>query len=223
MKIFIVFMSLAPFLLTSCATRHKPEKKNEIKHSGFTMPNNEESVTKLIENWPAASKAAANSMRAKYGLPAIASSDMLIWYDTGDFKRTVVNKEEVKHAFPIPHSDVLQQTIHYRVPRDKVSEISELDGSLLVDRTKGEITARNDKEAINYLAFNLADQIVRGTMTVSEARYQYSRMAHNFASGETNRYLTGLNFKIEGDTTDPDQQLIQAQEEADSVEDTLQR
>ena len=223
MKTLLLTLAVA-LTLGACGTqRHWPTKKTNIDSSGYSIPASEESVTKLMNKWPAPSQAAAKSMMEKYGLPALVSNEMFIWYETGSFKRTIVTNEQVNHAFPFPHVDVLQQTINYRVPRDKVGDLSELDGSLLVDRTKGEVTARSDKEEMNYLVLNLADQVVRGEMDVNEARLEYSRSAHAFAQGTTNRNLTGIRFKVEGNTNDPDRQLIQAQEEAQDVDDTMRK
>lgn len=210
-------------MLCACSTRHKPEKKTNVDHSGYSIPSNETSVSKMLEKWPAPSQAAAKSMMDKYGIPALISNEMFIWYHTGPFKRTVVSSEDVAHSFPLPHSDVLQQTISYRVPMDKTRALSELDGSLLVDRTKGELTARSDKEEMNFLVINLADQVVRGDMDVTEARQEYARSAYAFSSGMTNRNLTGINFKLEGDTRDPDQQFLQAQEDVEAVERTMKK
>jgi hypothetical protein len=44
------------------------------------------------------------------------------------------------------------------------------DGSVLVDRTKGEMSARCEGEAANFLALNLADEIVHGKKDVATAR-----------------------------------------------------
>ena len=218
---FLTVICMTCFIFAlGCTTRNEPDKNRKIHHSGYSIPVNEKSVAENITGWNKASKTAAEQMISKYGLPSIASSEMLIWYNTGPFAQTVVYQQAVPHSFPIPHEDVIQQTIRYRVPRDKIDDLSELDGSLVVDRVKGELSARNDKEEMNYLALNLADKIVRGEISVEEARVEYLNSTKEFSSGTTNRYLTKLNFKTEGNTADPGniadpgQISIQAQEEA---------
>ncbi|WP_408095497.1 hypothetical protein ACJVC5_10680 [Peredibacter sp. HCB2-198] len=200
-KLVIPFMAASLLIVTSCS-HQKPQGK-EITSSGYTTKVTNESVAAVIKDWPLASKSATNSMINKYGLPSIVSADQLIWYNTAPFKRTVVYKEEWKHHFPYEHSDVLVQTVDYRVPRDKLDEISQLDGSLLVDRTKGELAARSDKEEMNFLALNLADKVIRGDMSVSKAKSTYEKSALAFSAGTSNQYLTGLNFRVEGNTADP--------------------
>jgi hypothetical protein len=52
------------------------------------------------------------------------------------------------------------------VPPDKFDELAEYDGSVIVERTKGEIAARCDLEGANFLALNLAHEIVTGKRSV---------------------------------------------------------
>ncbi|WPU66458.1 hypothetical protein [Peredibacter starrii] len=201
-KFALPFMTAALLIVAACSHDQKKQGK-EITSSGYTMKVTNESVAAVTKDWPLASRAATNSMINKYGLPNIVSADQLIWYNTAPFKRTVVYKDELKHQFPYEHSDVLVQVVDYRVPRDKLDEISQLDGSLLVDRTKGELAARSDKEEMNFLALNLADKVIRGDMSVEQAKSTYEKSALAFSTGTSNRYLTGLNFRVEGNTADP--------------------
>ncbi len=48
----------------------------------------------------------------------------------------------VPHDFPMPHPDLLEQFVDYQVPPDKFDELAQYDGSVIVERTKGEISAR---------------------------------------------------------------------------------
>ena len=54
--------------------------------------------------------------------------------------------------FPKPHQDVLEQTICYRVPPDKQDELAGFDGSVMSKGTKGDMSARCDREPANILA-----------------------------------------------------------------------
>ncbi|MDP9387249.1 MAG: hypothetical protein M3Q48_04820 [Actinomycetota bacterium] len=75
----------------------------------------------------------------------------------------------VAHNFPAPHTDFLTQVIDYRVPPDKITQIAEIDGSIVVDGTKGEVAARCDAEAANVVAMKIVHEIVTGKRTVEEA------------------------------------------------------
>ena len=162
-------------------------------------------MDRLVAGWAPASREAAAAMADKYGPPAEQTASMLVWHATGPWKRTVIYREEVPHAFPKPHTDVMEQFIDYRAPTDKFDELAEYDGSVIVERTKGELSARCDKEPMNFLALNLANDIVAGRRTVAEARAEYARQATAFMSGQPAPYTEGLEFAVaKGGTADAD-------------------
>lgn len=120
--------------------------------------------------------------------------------------RTIVYKEEIQHDFPVPHVDVLQQFVNYDVPVNKFTELAEYDGSVIAERTNGELSARCDTEAANFLAINLADDIIKGNRTVAEARQHYGDTIAKLMSGEKTDYVTGLVFEPTiADAGDPDE------------------
>jgi hypothetical protein len=106
---------------------------------------------------------------------------------------------------------VIQQTIDYKVPVDKISQLAKFNGSLIVDRTKGELSSRSEKEEMNFLAFNLADKIIRGDLSVEEARREYTKSAEEFVMGSTNPMLSEFVFRPQTNTADPDR-MMQSQE-----------
>jgi hypothetical protein len=162
-------------------------------------------MDRLVAGWAPASREAAAAMADKYGPPAEQTASMLVWHATGPWKRTVIYREEVPHAFPKPHTDVMEQFIDYRAPTDKFDELAEYDGSVIVERTKGELSARCDKEAMNFLALNLANDVATGRRTVAEARQEYARQATAFMSGQPAPYTEGLKFAVaKGGTADAD-------------------
>lgn len=166
-------------------------------------------VLASIENWPAKSQEAARFMIDKYGVPNEQTPTTLVWYATGPWKRTILSKEEVPHSFPKPHTDLLEQFIDYRVPVDKYDELAAYDGSVIVERTKGEISARCDKEAMNFLALNLANEIVTGARTVQQARDEYGKQAMAFMNNQPAPHTTGLHFNVpRSGTADPDRTTL---------------
>lgn len=130
---------------------------------------------------------------------------MLVWNNNGPWKRTFLFKEEVPHDFPKPHTDLLQQFIDYRAAVDKFDDLAQYDGSVIVERTKGEMSARCDKEEMNFLALNLANDVATGKKTVEEARKHYAKAAMAFMNGEKDPYTQELKFTVsKGDTGDRD-------------------
>lgn len=131
-------------------------------------------VERVTANWKQKPRQVALEMTQKYGPPQELTDQRLVWHNNGPWKRTELINEEIDHNFPIPHKDMLEQVIEYSVPPDKFDELAEYDGSVIVERTRGEISARCDKEMANFLAINLAHDIVTGKKSVEEARRAYA-------------------------------------------------
>ena len=193
---------LAAMLLSSCAT---PERD---MRSGRTMERMSPSrMESMMQGWPMASREAVMFMSEKYGPPAAMSADMAVWGRTGPWKRTVVYRTEYPHNFPGPHTDVMQQFIDYRAPWSKYDELAQYDGSVVLERTSGEMSARCDKEGANFLALNLANEIVTGQRTVESARMMYGEQVKAMKAMQPAPYTERLMFETMMNTADPDQAL----------------
>ncbi len=163
------------------------------------------SADEVLANWPETPREVAMTTIEKYGQPDGVTESRLIWHDNGPWKTTIVYRDVVQHDFPMPHPDLLEQVIDYQVPPEMFDELAVYDGSVIVERTKGTMAARCDKEEMNFLALNLAHDIVTGQRTVEEARQFYAETAMAFMNGETSPYTQGLQFEIPSGTPDPDQ------------------
>lgn len=200
------------FLLnTSCSHKKDQWKKERIKTTTQARTHTRRHLQEFTSKWPQSSQSAINALYAKYGLPNSVTSEMIVWNTTPPFKKTVVLREQIVQKFPFLHWDVIEQSIDYKVPVDKISQLAKFNGSLMIDRTKGEITSRSEKEEMNFLALNLADKIVRGVMSVEEARREYTKGAEEFVLGSTNPMLSEFIFKKQTNTADPDH-MMQSQE-----------
>lgn len=156
----------------------------------------ESQVRMMVDGWPSTAQSAARAAMEKYGMPDEATPTRLIWHDSGPWKRSIVYREEVQHDFPMPHKDVWEQFIDYSVPADKFDELAMYDGSVIVERTKGEMSARCDKEGANFLAINLANDIVTGRRTVEEARRMYAETMMQVMKGSMPEYTRGFAFTL---------------------------
>jgi hypothetical protein len=132
-------------------------------------------VEGLLASWPDLSRKAGEATVERYGQPTGVTPGMLVWKDAGPWKAIILSREPIDHQFPMAHQDVLEQVINYRVPPDKFDELARYDGSVIVERTKGTMSARCDKEEMNYLALNLANDIVTGKRSVEDARASMPR------------------------------------------------
>jgi hypothetical protein len=169
-------------------------------------PVSQQVVDEIIAAWPETPRMVAGEVMGTYGPPHEATASLLIWHNNGPWKRTILYRDVVPHDFPMPHPDLLEQAIDYQVPPDKFDELAQYDGSVIVERTKGEISARCDKEPMNLLAINLANDIVTGARTVDEARQFYAETAMAFKNGQSDPYVEGFVFTVsKGNTNDPDE------------------
>lgn len=151
-------------------------------------------VTALLKTYSKTSQEVAEKTIAQYGQPNEATATMLIWHNNGPWKRTVLHSEEVAHHFPMPHKDVLEQVIDLDVDPERYAKLAEYDGSVVLKRTEGEISARCDKEPMNFLALNLAHDIIEGKKSVDEAREFYAKTAARAMKGDMDPYTQKLNF-----------------------------
>jgi hypothetical protein len=159
----------------------------------------------VVASWPMKPRDAASTLMAKYGQPDVVGDRVLIWYEKGPYKKIALMRDEQPHSFPMQHTDFLTQTVMYRVPSDKVDEVTAYDGSVWFHRTRGELSAQCDVEEMNYLALNLAHDVVTGARTVEDARAFYARTAMEFKQGNrSSPYVTGLRFQPDRGAADPD-------------------
>ena len=155
--------------------------------------------------WSDASKMAVMMMKKQYGEPNEKTATMMMWHNTGQWAHTVVYAKEFKHEFPMPHTDVMEQWINYNVPPAKFTELAMYDGSVTCNRTNGTISARCDKEGANFLAINLANDIIKGKKDVKSARDFYATSVKEFINGGKPAYMQKLQFDVaQANTTDSD-------------------
>ena len=157
-----------------------------------------------VSSWPEASRMAVKEITDKYGKPDGVTKDELIWMKKGVWKKICINKKESKHSFPIEHTDMMQTTISYKVPMDMMDELGKFDGSVTFDRTQGTMSARCDKEGNNFLALNLANDIMTNKKTVEEARKAYGDIVKEKMNGANPVYMQKLTFSTQENTADPD-------------------
>jgi hypothetical protein len=166
-------------------------------------------VQRIIGDWPEAQRNVAGQMLEKYGPPNEATRTKLFWYRNGPWKRTVLTSDTVTHNWPTVHSDFLTQVIDYRVPPELFDEIARFDGSIVVDRTRGEVSARCDSEAANVLGMNLVHEIVTGKRTVDDAREISTQNTVAYNLGRAAPYAERLLFEVpQGGTEDLDESMI---------------
>jgi hypothetical protein len=182
-------------------------------------------VEQIIAGWPAPQQNVARQLLANYGPPNEATPTRLFWHGNHPWKRTELTSDAVVHHWPAPHTDFLTQYLNYRVPPEQAHLVAMFDGSIVVDRTRGEVAARCDSEAANVLGLNMVHELVTGKRTVEEARHtsEQSTVAYNL--GREAPYAERLLFEVpEGGTEDLDQSHLSGallQQAAGKLKDAL--
>lgn len=201
----IFFASVTGIGLLSCdSNSHKTQEAVTL-----ASIDQKPKIEGIIGNWPEKSQEVAREIVKKYGDPAEMTDTRLIWFNCGPWKRTIVYKEEVPHHFPKKHVDVLEQTIGFQYPVEKYDELTAYDGSVYATRTMGELSARCDKEAMNFLAINLANDVAKGNLTVEKARMEYAKNVKDFMEGKNPKSTQGFTFALpKGNQGDPGESIM---------------
>jgi hypothetical protein len=91
------------------------------------------------------------------------------------------------------------------VPVEMFSKLAQYDGSVIAERTKGELSARCGGTSMNFVAVNLAHDIITGKRSVAEAREEYTRLFKAYKAGEKPPYTQAFQFPVaKGNTQDLD-------------------
>ena len=169
-------------------------------------------ASELIQDWPEESREAAQLVIDARGEPDEATPTQLTWLQPAPWKRIVATKAFFAHDFPAPHIDAVESVIDYRVPIDKFTPLAEFDGSVVAERTAGEISARRHDEQANFLALNVAHDIVTGAKGGDEARNYYAKESIDARRKKPTPYMEGLRFTPPGRAADPDVPVLSDQQ-----------
>jgi hypothetical protein len=182
-----------------------------------------EEARSVIGSWPEAPKNTAEVILDHYGAPNEATPTKLFWHRTGPWSRMEITADQAVHNFPTPHTDYFTQYVDYPVPPSKAGDIIAFDGSVIIDRTAGQVGARCDHEAFNILTLNLVAEIAEGRRSVTDARELYAETAAAYVMGREAPYAERLHFTppAEG-AADPDEAILapeMAEQMAEKIKD----
>lgn len=191
--------------LTSCSSTKKGTASNTGKNVQ-TQNLDKDAFTKaasLTSGWPDSSIAAAKEMISRYGDPMETTSDSLIWRNIAPFKRIIVHKEVYNHRFPLLHQNALEHVVNYKASPSRIDDVWKYNGSIVLDRTKGEMSSFAENEAMNILALNLADDVLSSRMSPDAARVTYGKETIAFLNGNKTANTQVLKFGNQFETSDP--------------------
>jgi len=202
---FVVILGIAA-AMTGCSSMKKDNQSGAKSDEVAQTTNRDEEATSKAQDmttgWPDSATVAAKEMVSKYGDPDEKTSESLIWRNVAPFKRIVVHKTVYNHRFPLLHQNALEHVVDYKAPENKVGEVWKYNGSIVLDRTKGEMSSFAENEAMNILALNLADDIMRGRTHFSTARINFGKETIKHLNGEKTANTTVLKFGTQIQTAD---------------------
>lgn len=172
-----------------------------VQSSNVNVEASEKAVS-LTNGWPESSVTAAKEMITKYGDPTETTSDSLIWKYPAPFKRIIVHKEIFSSRFPLLHQTSLEHVVDYNAVDSKIDDVWNYNGSVVLNRTKGEMSASGENEAMNILSLNLANDIMHGRLSADGARIRHGKETMNYLNGNRTAYTQTLSFGNQINTTD---------------------
>jgi hypothetical protein len=140
-----------------------------------------------------------NLMIEKYGRPDLVETNRVVWEKKGPWKRIVVWDDmgiglglgQMRKAT----DNNLEEVLAYLVPEDKRRAVEDFSGRLKVSEDGALLSARSFSEERNFLALNLADEIIRGVKTPQEAKAFDAATLQLADAGKPSPYMKGLLFR----------------------------
>jgi hypothetical protein len=210
-QIFLIFL----FIALGCSS---PTPRPTSAHKVVENP-----ITKWTLGWEKRRQHLVEIVWKKYGEPQEKTSDMLIWKSPFPFKRIVIYRNGADHEFPYHHHDVIEHVVNYRIPINRSGELTQFNGSVVFDRTRGELSVTGDLEQTNLLALNLAHDILSGTKNHSLARKVFTRKIESLLRGNADSYGQKLLFAMGLHTADPDQSTLRKIPQAQKANSNLKK
>lgn len=153
---------------------------------GLDAASRRELAERVSSGWAATPRLAARLMMARYGPPDVVGMSRLIWHGNGPWKRTIVRDLPRLYARAADENlGVIEQTVAYGVTPEQAAALRPFSSRLTADPSVMELSSRSDREEINCLRLNLANDVARGSIGAAEARDAFSRALALEASGKT--------------------------------------
>ncbi len=213
MKRITIGVSLSlMFIMTSCTMFKKNPPTNQGPASSMPDSTQVQSENKNVEafnkasaltnGWPESSVMAAQEMIERYGDPTETTSESLIWRNFAPFKKIIVHKTIYSHRFPLLHQNSLEHVVDYRAPIGKIDDVWRYNGSIVLNRTRGEMSSFAENEAMNILGLNLAHSVLTGRLGADAARVTFGKETLNYMNGIKTANTQVLSFGNQFDTAD---------------------
>lgn len=151
-----------------------------------------ERARSVIASWPESARLVAARMLESYGTPDEVRRDALTWRGKAPWDRTTVRRAPPDGEAGA--EGVLEQAVRRDVPPELREDLSRFGRGASYDAAAGELRARSGSEERNFLALNLAVEIISGWRGPADARDFYDRTVALSLEGKSSTYMRGFLF-----------------------------
>jgi hypothetical protein len=149
----------------------------------------------IMKEWSVGPRQAAQQIRSKYGEPSEGSMHMLAWENKDPWRRIEVRNEEVEHKFPKKHTECTLFTLEHSFPSEKTKDLVELNGSMLFDKTKGQVIIRAKDEQTAITELNIANNLAQGVLSLEDAKQLAAQEIQKVEQALPSQYSQKLAFR----------------------------
>ncbi len=154
-----------------------------------------ELAERVSAGWSEKPRLAARLLIARYGPPDLVGSSRMIWHGNGPWKRTIVRDLPRPYAGAADEElGIIEQAVAYNVTPEQAAAVSPFSPRLAFDSARMEMSSRADREEVNFLRLNLANDVLQGVITVPEASGLHAKTLELEAAGRDAPYMRGLAF-----------------------------
>jgi hypothetical protein len=148
-----------------------------------------------IGTWSDPARLSAAKLIEEYGPPDRIEVGRLVWNARGPWESTSV--EDASYYDSDGGADAITQTVPYRVPQDKVDVLKAFSDHIMISKDGTKLSARSESEALNFLAINLAEEIIKDVKEPREARQFYQSTLAFAQAGKSSLYTSVLIYPPE--------------------------
>ncbi|MBO1513028.1 hypothetical protein [Metabacillus bambusae] len=112
-------------------------------------------VDEILNTWQEKLRKGAFKLINKYGYPDEASASKLIWYNNGNWKRTIAHRDALTYLLSNNQPNFLEQTFEYIHSMGEMNLEGFNKENIYINRTNKEITVFGENEAVNLIALNI--------------------------------------------------------------------
>ncbi len=146
-----------------------------------------ERIEAHLNTWYDSPRREAERLIELYGPPDEVAPALATWRERGPFKRIAVHGDSP--------DTYLEHAVAYRAPPEAFEALSRFGHGVRFDPRNGELSARSNLDSLNYLALNLADEVVKGVRSPENADDFYVRTARFAVFGKSADYMARLRFE----------------------------